>query len=82
MPKSMTTINMDCQAKKCLYQLGPLLSELYGFAKKKDCSTKASIIKFGVCMYHVSRHLQKESLTTTWNNDVILWQFVKSKTVA
>ena len=49
--------------------------------QKKDCSTKAINLKFGVGMYHVCRYIQKEALITTWNNDVRLWKFFQNKTL-
>ena len=73
---------MDYQAKKLSVRERAIFYLSHIVLQKKDCSTKAINLKFGVCMYHVCRYLQKEALITIWNNDIVFWQFVQSKTVA
>ena len=73
---------MDCQAKKLSVRERAIFYLSHIVLQKKDCSTKAINLKFGVCMYHGCRYLQNEALITTWNNDDILWNFFQNKTVA
>ena len=70
---------MDCQAKKLSVRERAIFYLSHIVLQKKDCSTKAINLKFGVCMYHV---IQKEALITTWNIDVRFWKFFQNKTVA